>query len=230
MQKQNISCSVIIVAAGKGKRMKTNINKQFININNKPILYYTLKCFDECDEINNIILVIDSDHINYCKSEILSKYDLKKEIIITTGGLERQNSVYNGIKLIDSNTDIVLIHDGVRPFIEKDLILQVAYCAYEYGGAILGVPVKDTIKVCTDNFVESTLERSKLWSVQTPQGFQYKLILRAYEEAIKDNFIGTDDSMLLERLGYKIKLIEGSYSNIKITTQDDLVVASKFLK
>lgn len=225
-----MNCSVIIVAAGKGKRMGTDINKQFIKLNDKSILVYTIECFNKCEAINEIVVVTSEDYINYCKDEIIDKYEFKKDIKIVAGGKERQDSVYNGLKTIASNTDIVLIHDGVRPFIEQRHINNVIKNAYESDACVLGVKVKDTIKLSNDSgFVVSTPKRDNMWAIQTPQAFKYGLIVEAYECAIKDNFLGTDDSMLVERLGYKVKIEEGSYSNIKITTKDDLITAKIIL-
>lgn len=229
-QKKDLYCSAIIVAAGKGKRMELDISKQFINIKNKPVLVYTLECFDKCPEIKDIILVISEEYIDYCRREIIYKYKFNKNIIITAGGKERQNSVYNGLKKISSDTDIVLIHDGVRPFIEISYIQKVIYSAYENKGCVLGVPVKDTIKICNqDGFIETTPEREKLWAIQTPQAFNYNILVKAYKKSIEDNFIGTDDAVLVERLGYKIKIELGSYKNIKITTPEDLITAEIML-
>lgn len=225
----NIKCCAIIVAAGKGKRMGTNINKQFIHINDKPILEYTLKCFDRCEQINNIILVLNKECINYCKDEILNKCNLKKSILIVEGGKERQHSVYNGLKMVNPDTDIVLIHDGVRPFVEISEIQKIIKSAYENIGAVLAVPVKDTIKIGESGFIHSTPKRENLWAIQTPQGFKYSILLEAYQKALEDNFIGTDDSVLVERLGYKIKIEQGSYKNIKITTTEDLLIANMIL-
>lgn len=225
-QKKELYCSAIIVAAGKGKRMKSDISKQFINIKNKPVLAYTLECFDKCTQIKDIILVVAEEYIDYCSNEIIYKYNFNKNIIITAGGKERQNSVYNGLKKVSSDTDIVLIHDGVRPFIEMSYIQKVICSAYENKGCVLGVPVKDTIKICSqEGFIETTPRREKLWAIQTPQAFDYNILMEAYKKSIEDNFIGTDDAMLVERLGYKIKIEQGSYKNIKITTPEDLITA-----
>lgn len=225
-----MNCSVIIVAAGKGKRMSTDISKQFIKLNDKPILVYTIECFDKCEVIDDIVVVTSRDYMDYCKDEIIDKYEFKNDIKIIVGGKERQDSVYNGLKTIASNTDIVLIHDGVRPFIEQRHINNVIKSAYESDACVLGVKVKDTIKLSDNSgFVVSTPKRDNMWAIQTPQAFKYGLILEAYEHAIKDNFLGTDDSMLVERLGYKVKIEEGSYNNIKITTKDDLITAKIIL-
>lgn len=223
---KKLYCSAIIVAAGKGVRMGGDISKQFMKIGNKTILEYTLECFDKCSEIDDIILVVSDEYIEYCKNEIIYKNNFFQTINVVAGGKERQNSVYNGLKNVNSNTDIVLIHDGVRPFIEESYIQKVIYSAYKNDGCVLGVPVKDTIKICNEKgFITSTLKRDELLAIQTPQGFKYNILMEAYEKAIKDNFVGYDDAILLERLGYNIKVEQGNYNNIKITTTEDLEIA-----
>ncbi len=225
----NIFCSAIIVASGCGRRMGSDIHKQFITINNKPILQYTIECFYNCSYINEIVIVVNEESIEFCKKELI-KSDLNKDIKFTHGGKERQDSVYNGLKQVNSSTDIVLVHDGVRPFVTEEHIKKIIYSAYENIGAVLAVPVKDTIKVVNQNgFIEQTPKRETLFITQTPQGFKYDVLVKAYEQAIKDNFIATDDSNLVERLGYKIKIEDGSYDNIKITTKEDLYMAEIIL-
>ena len=147
------------------------------------------------------------------------------------GADTRQNSVFNGIKALSRDTDIVIIHDAVRPFIQRDLIERSIYTAIEFGGAVIGVPVKDTIKqVDGDGFIGATLDREMLWAVQTPQTFKYDIILKAHRQAMEDGFVGTDDSMLVERSGFSVNMVMGSYSNIKITTKEDMVLANTILK
>ncbi len=225
-----MNCSVIIVAAGKGKRMGTDISKQFIKINDKPILSYTIERFDKCEQINQIVVVTAQDCIDYCRSEIIDKYKYKNIIKVVAGGKERQDSVYNGLIEVNKNTDIVLVHDGVRPFISEENIKTVIESAYKNDACVLGVKVKDTIKIADDNgFIISTPKRDSLWAIQTPQAFKYNLIMEAYTNAIRNKFLATDDSMLVEKLGYKVKIEMGSYSNIKITTKEDLVTAKIIL-
>lgn len=226
-----IKCSVIIVAAGKGERMNTEVKKQYIKLHNKPILAYTIEKFENNNEIDDIILVTGKNDIKYCKEEIVEKYKFNKVKKIIEGGNERQYSVFNGLKEISKNTDIVLIHDGVRPFVSNDDIYNIIYNAHKYDGCILGVKVKDTVKVCDENnFITNTPDRRFIYLAQTPQAFKYDLILKAYESLINSKCILTDDSMILEKIGYKIKIIEGSYTNIKITTPDDLYFGEAILK
>lgn len=226
-----IKCSVIIVAAGKGERMNTEVKKQYIKLHNKPILAYTIEKFENNNEIDDIILVTGKNDIKYCKEEIVEKYKFNKVKKIIEGGNERQYSVFNGLKEISKNTDIVLIHDGVRPFVSNDDIYNIIYNTHKYDGCILGVKVKDTVKVCDkNNFITDTPDRRFIYLAQTPQAFKYDLILKAYESLINSNCILTDDSMILEKIGYKIKIIEGNYTNIKITTPDDLYFGEAILK
>ncbi|GKX30496.1 2-C-methyl-D-erythritol 4-phosphate cytidylyltransferase [Vallitalea longa] len=227
----NIKCTVIIPAAGKGKRMNTKKSKQYIELLDKPILAYTIDAFEKCDKIDNIILVVGKNEIEYVRKEIVEKYNFNKVIEIIEGGKERQDSVYEGIKSLSSNTDVVLIHDGARPFIETELIEKAIINAYEYGACVVGVRVKDTIKVSDgDNNIIDTPNRNTLWSIQTPQAFKKDLITMVYGRGINDKYNATDDSMLVEKYSdIKVKIVEGAYSNIKITTSEDLIIAKSFL-
>lgn len=222
--------SVIIVAAGKGSRMKADINKQFLKIGEKEVLAHTIDKFYKNENINEIIIVAKEDEKDYLKENIIDKYGYKN-IKIAVGGKERQDSVYNGLKLVKHDCDIVLIHDGARPFIDEETIDNCIKYTKQFNSTVIGVPVKDTIKVVDgNNDVSDTPNRSKLWSIQTPQSFKYDLILKAHEKAKKDNYLGTDDSMLIEHIGEKVKVIEGNYNNIKITTPEDLQIGMEILR
>lgn len=221
--------SAIILAGGRGKRIGRDISKQFILVNGKPILYYTIKKFLECKLIDNIVLVLPKDEIQYCKKEVLDKYSLKVGNIVE-GGNERQDSVYNGLKSLNK-TDIVLIHDGARPFPSEDMIKEGVKYAIEYGAAAPGVIPKDTIKIRdVDSFSKETLNRSELVSVQTPQVFKWEIIMKCHEKVKEDNLIVTDDTMVVESYGYKVYLYNGDYKNIKITTPEDLLLAEYILR
>jgi len=223
---KNVYVSVVVVAAGKGTRMKMDKKKQYLRINGEKVLSRALSAFDKSDLIDEIILVVDSDEIFYCKSEIIKEKNLDKVHSIVAGGLDRQESVYNGLREANPGCDIVLIHDGARPFVDEDTIENCINGAIEFGSVCAAVPVKDTIKTAdSDGFIESTPDRNKLWAVQTPQAFNLSLILKAHERAVTDGFRGTDDAVLVERVGEKVKLVMGSYNNIKITTPEDLVFA-----
>ena len=227
--KSNLCVWAVIAGAGKGSRMSMDINKQYIEIDGIPILARTLIAFEQCEEIDGIVLVVNVDDIIWCRENIIDRYNITKAAVIVAGGQTRQASVYNGLKSLDGECDIVLVHDGVRPFINNSMIVESIYSAWSYGACCVAVPVKDTIKQVDDQeFVVDTPKRDVLWAVQTPQAFKYDVIVEAHRQAIKDGFLGTDDAMLVERLEKRIKIITGSYDNIKITTKDDLILAEAF--
>lgn len=221
--------SAIIVAAGKGTRMGSNISKQFLNLKGKPILFYTLEAFQKSGIIDEIVLVTSEEHIEYCKKDIVEKYGLNKVTNIVAGGAERQGSVYNGLCAL-TNCDIVLIHDAARPFVDDKLIMEGVEYAKTYGACACGVRPKDTIKIKDEkNFSIETPDRSNLFAVQTPQCFEYNLIFNCHKKVIEDKIKVTDDTMVVEKYGNKVYLYEGSYNNIKITTPEDLIVAERIL-
>lgn len=221
---------VVIVAAGTGSRMNMGINKQFIKLEGKEIIAYTIEKFYNNSNIEDIVVVVKEDESEFFKKEILDKYNFKN-VKIAYGGKERQDSVYNGLKLLDEKCDVVSIHDGARPFVSDKIIDKSIEEAKEHKAIVVGVPVKDTIKVIdNDKNIVDTPNRSVLWAVQTPQTFDYNILIDAYKDAFKNKFYGTDDAMLVERIGYKVKMLEGSYNNIKITTQEDLNVGSQILR
>ena len=213
---------VIIVCSGIGKRMNSNVPKQFIKINDKPIVCYTIDKFENCNYIDEIIIVTNKEYIDYFKNSIINDYNYKKISAVIEGGKERLNSVYNGINYIKCNKDsIVLIHDGVRPFIDEKDIISIIEKTKIYDACILGVKVKDTVKICKDGFIQTTPNRENIWLAQTPQAFKYNIIKEAYEYAFNNNLFVTDDASVVENFGFKVKIIEGNYSNIKITTKED---------
>lgn len=222
--------TAIILAAGQGKRMNAASNKQYLALKDKPILAHTMNTFEKCNLIHQIILVIHEDEEEFCKKNILEKYKYKKIKHLVKGGKERQESVYNGLMAIDKETSIVLIHDGARPLITEQVILRCIQGAIEYGAVSAGVPIKETIKIMgRDRFVSYTPKREDVWVTQTPQAFQKDIILKAHEFAIEQEILGTDDAMLVEHMGMKIKMVEGDYENIKITTPEDLIAAEAIL-
>ena len=222
--------SVVIVSAGRESRMKADINKQFLKLQNKEVIAHTIDKFYNNENIGEIIVVVREDEAEFFKINIIEKYGYKN-IKIAFGGSERQDSVYNGLKMVDENCKIVLIHDGARPFVNNETIDSAIESAKENKCVIVGVPVKDTIKVIDENNnVCDTPDRSTLWSIQTPQVFDYSLIMKAHEKAREDNYYGTDDSMLMEYFGQKVKVVEGSYNNIKITTPEDLKIGEEILR
>lgn len=222
----------IILAAGKGKRMKADKNKQFLQIKGKPILYHTLNAFSFCNEIDEIVLVAAKEEIDYCKKEIVKKYNFNKVKYIVEGGKERQDSVLNGLLAIEnSDCDIVLIHDGARPFVNNNIIENCISYSKKYGATACGVNVKDTIKIKDkNNFSIDTPNRESLFAVQTPQGFKYNLILDCHKKIKELKLIVTDDTMVVEKFNNKVFLYEGSYNNIKITTPEDLILGENLIK
>lgn len=222
--------SAIILAGGKGKRMGAPVSKQFIEIKGKPIIYYTIKKFSENKKIDNIVVVLSKDEVGYFKENILEKYNLKVDNIVI-GGTERQDSVYNGLKsLEDTNTDIVLIHDGARPFISDRIIDDGIKFAQVYGACAPGVMPKDTIKIKNEsNFSVSTPERGSLVAIQNPQVFKFNEILECHEKIKINNIVVTDDTMVAEKFGYSVYLYDGEYTNIKVTTPEDLILGEKLI-
>lgn len=216
--------SAIILSGGRGKRMGADISKQFISINDKPILYYAIKKFMENELIDEIILVLPKDEIEYCKKEVLDKNKLRVDKIVE-GGDERQDSVLNGLNAIEK-TDIVLIHDGARPFVTDKIIADGIKAAKKFKAAAPGVMPKDTIKVKDINGLsKETLKREELIAVQTPQIFDYNLILECHNKVKENNIKVTDDTMVVETFGHKVFLYDGEYTNMKITTPEDLILA-----
>lgn len=223
--------SVIIAAAGMSNRMGSKINKQFIAIDGKPILAHTIEKFEKCRHVDEIILVSKEEELDYCRKEIVKKYKFNKVANIIRGGKERQDSIYNGILALNEKTDIVLTHDGARPFVKNESIEDGIKAVIEHGACVVGVPVTDTIKVVSgENSIQSTPQRSLLWAAQTPQCFRKHILIKGYESAITDEFFGTDDSSIVERIGYDVKMIMGSYDNIKITTPEDIILAESLFK
>lgn len=220
----------IIVAAGSGSRMKSSIPKQFIELEGYPILYYTVKVFED-SFVDDIILVVPENDVEYVKKEIIHKFDFKKFTAVVSGSSERYLSVYNGL-LCCKNTDYVYIQDGVRPFTNEELLQRVKDSVQETKAVVAAVPVKDTIKVSDQNgYANNTIDRSTLWAVQTPQAFEYNLILNAYKKLMDSNETGiTDDACVIERMtDTKVKLVMGDYNNIKITTPEDIEFAKCIL-
>jgi len=220
----------IIVAAGSGKRMGHARNKQFISIGSKPILAHTLDVFNSIDKINKIILVIPRGWKRFCQREIIKKYQYGKEIELIYGGRRRQDSVACGLSLVSSDFDIVVIHDGVRPFVTRRMVVESVARAKRFGACIVAIPVSDTVKtVNREGLVERTVPREYLWRVQTPQTFQVSLIKKAYAKASQEKFYGTDDAQLVERIHRPVRIVRGDYRNIKITTREDLIIAEQML-
>ncbi len=217
-----MSICAIIAGGGRGVRMGKSINKQFLEISSKPIIAHTIDKFVRCKLIDDIILTIPVDWIEFVKQEIIGKYNFKKVKHIAGGGINRQASVFNALQYIENRTSLVAVHDAVRPFVQIEHIEKLIAKAEEFGAAILAVPVQDTIKIVSRGIVEKTLKRDELWKVQTPQVFRKELIFEAYETIGELNFVATDDASLVERLGYRVYVVKGDEANIKITRPVDL--------
>ena len=229
MKKQKYSA--IVLAAGSGKRMNSKVHKQYLIIQDRPVLYYSLKAFED-SAVDEIVLVVGKGEEEFCRKEIVDKYGISKVKSIVEGGKERYHSVFEGLKQT-SDADYVLIHDGARPFVNQDIIRRCMQEVQKYQACVVGMPVKDTIKIADEEgYAKQTPDRKNVWMIQTPQTFSYALIYEAYEEMLKtEDAAITDDAMVLERIkGKKSKQIEGSYRNIKITTPEDLLIADVYLQ
>lgn len=224
--------AAVILAAGKGTRMGNQVHKQYLELSGKPLLYYSIHAFEN-SQVDEIILVTGSEEIKYCQKEIVDKYGFSKVTAVRAGGRERYHSVYEGLKAV-KDCDYVLIHDGARPCLTGDIISAAWEGARTYKACVVGMPVKDTIKITDqDEFALRTPDRSHLWLIQTPQAFSYELVLGAYEKLMtSEQFqVGvTDDAMVVETMtNEKVKLIRGDYANIKVTTPEDMEIARVFL-
>jgi 2-C-methyl-D-erythritol 4-phosphate cytidylyltransferase len=223
--------SAIIVAAGQGKRMRGEQRKQYLSLEGLPILTRTLMVFDGCSAVNQIILVVPEDDIDYCRENILRPTGLTQKILLIAGGRRRQDSVFNGLKTVDENCTVVIIHDGVRPLVPQQRLIACIDGARESGACILGVPAHETLKQ-TDGSgqIIRTISRDDIWLAQTPQAFRHDLIRKAHEQARKEGYFATDDAALVEKMGATVKMIKGSRTNIKITTREDLEMARWLLE
>jgi len=222
-----VNIGVIIAAAGQSKRL--GHNKVLMDLGGKIVLLYSLEQFIKIPSLSQVVIVVRAQDEIEVRDILKNQEYVASTIQIVVGGKERQDSVYAGLKALKS-CNIVAIHDGARPFISYELIDKLIGEAIQDGAVIPASPVKETIKVVKEGYVESTLPREFLWSVQTPQVFKYELIIEAYEKAYNDNFYGTDDASLVERLGYKVKITPGEYTNVKITTREDLEIAQRYLR
>lgn len=223
----------LIPAAGVGKRMGAPINKQYLLLNGLPVVARTIAVFEQSPLIDAIYLVIPAEEIPYCQEHVVDACGFKKIAAIVPGGRERQNSVINGLRAMRgrvSDTDVVLIHDGVRPLLTETMLADSITAARVHDGAVVAVPVKDTIKIARNGIIQNTPPREDLWQAQTPQAFRFDKIFKAHLSAEADGFTGTDDASLLERNGGDLRIILGDYRNIKITTPEDLTLAVAFLK
>lgn len=225
------SCYAVIPAAGQGLRMGTPLQKQFLDLWGKPVLARTLDVFERCAGIDRIILVAPVDRLAFCRDEIIDRYAFQKVRDVIPGGKERQDSVFNGLCAVPTATDLVAIHDGVRPLVSVELIEQTILAAYEKGAAVAAQPARETVKLSEDGAtVVRTLDRNRVFLAQTPQTFRRTLIWEAHKQAKERRFYATDDSMLMEELGHTVQIVPGIPQNIKITTPADLKLAEAFAK
>ena len=217
----------IIPAAGRGKRIGALVPKQFLEIQGKPLLHHTLTVFASCKLIDYVVLVMPRADVDEMGEDWLNKYEIVRKVVV--GGEQRQDSVYNGFSSLEKGTDIVVVHDGVRPFTTPQMITATVEAAQQHGAAITAIPVSDTVKQAADGFVKQTVSRDGLWRVQTPQAFQCGLLQQAFKKAKKDSYYGTDEGSLVEYLGERVKIVPGSELNIKITRKEDLVLGESLL-
>ncbi len=223
-----MSICAVVPAGGLGTRMGGPVPKQFLNLNGKPVLYHTLKVLQESGLISTLILVVPQIEYENACDQWLGKPEIVTKIVV--GGEKRQDSVYNGFCEVSRESEIVLVHDGVRPFLSHKMILETINAAREFGAAVTGIPVNDTMKrVNTSGLVTQTVERENLWRVQTPQAFQYQILKEAFKKANSEKFYGTDEGTLVEHLGVPVKIIEGSEKNIKITRPEDLELSETYI-
>ena len=230
-------CTAIVLAAGQGKRMNSDVRKQYLLIQDKPVLWYALDAFEK-SFVQKVVLVVSEEDIEYVKTEIVEKYRFQKVCAIVKGGKERYHSVACGIEAAGP-CDYIFIHDGARPFVDDAMLQRLLQDVKAYNACVAGMPVKDTIKIADEKgFAKTTPNRNLVWQVQTPQVFSYALIKEAYETLLREeeNLLSrgikiTDDAMVVETFSDQpVKLTEGSYHNIKITTPEDLVFASEYVK
>jgi len=227
---QGVMVSVIIAAAGQGKRMGRGINKAFISLLKKPVFSYSVQTFADCPLVDRLVVVAAPAEVSQMEAW-LNAMKLSKPWHVVAGGSERQHSIANALAALDQQDGIIVVHDGARPLTEPDLVEEVIKAARLFRAAIAAVPVKDTVKRAAENgYVCETLDRSCLWAVQTPQAFEAAILYQAYRQAKNDSFLGTDDSSLVERLGIPVKIVTGNYSNIKVTTPEDLCIGETLLQ
>ena len=222
--------SAIVPAGGRGVRMGSDVPKQFLTLGDVPLLVHALQTFESCSIISEIVLVVPEDDCAYCHDHIVPIYGLKKISRVVGGGRRRQDSVLNGVQVTNPTSDIVVVHDAVRPFVTERMIADVVKAARKHGAAIVAIPLRDTVKrVNLDGLIEETLSREQLWAAQTPQAFQRDILLRAHEQGETDGVDATDDAFLVERMGLSVSVVQGSFHNIKVTRPEDLQMGQAIL-
>ena len=225
-EQMNSKISVLIPAAGAGHRMESSIKKPYLILDDKPILSHTIDLFENHSAIDDIYVIVNDADFDICNEIVINPYHYKKVRELIAGGETRQTSVFNGLCALSNDVEYVIVHDGVRPFLEDKIIFECLAASEKWGAAVSAVPVKDTIKVANEaHFIHHTPDRSTLWRVQTPQVFRKSLLLEAHETAIQTGITVSDDAALVEKLGNPVKLVMGSYKNIKLTTPEDMHIA-----
>ena len=220
----------LVPAAGRGHRMGSNTPKQFLTLGGLPLLAHSLRVLETSDIISAIVLAAPQVDLDYCRRDIVDQYGLKKVRQIVAGGAERQDSVRLGLAAVGDDADIVLVHDAVRPFLTPTMIAQVVEAAAKHGAAIVAIPMRDTVKRAgADGLIEETVDRKPLWLAQTPQAFKRALLEEAHAKALQNGFRATDDAQLVERLGHRVAIVEGSTDNIKVTRPEDLAMGESIL-
>lgn len=221
--------TAVVPAAGVGKRFGVDKRKQFEELGGRPMVVRTFEALAGVHEIDEIIPVVKEEDMSLVE-DLLVRCPVGKIKRLAPGGRERQDSVFHGLKLVSSGDGTVVIHDGARPLVEPDIVREALGALEGYDGVVVGVPLKDTVKEVRESVIRKTLERETLWSIQTPQIFFFHVIFKAYETAMEEGFYATDDAALVERYGGRVRVIAGSYRNIKITTAEDLLIAEAFLR
>lgn len=228
---KGLRVGVVVAAAGESRRMGGGIKKQYLFICDKPVLAHTLAAINSSDLVDEIIIAAGEDEMEYCRKNIIEAYEINKVSGVVKGGKERQQSVFQGLLSFEGKCGIAVIHDGARPFVTAAILDESIREAYEYGAAACAVPVKDTIKVADkDGWIVDTPDRSHLYAVQTPQTFKFDLIFEAHKKARNEGYTGTDDTVLVERMGTRVKIFDGSYENMKITTPEDIYMAEAMFR
>ena len=228
-------CAAIVLAAGQGKRMGTSVQKQYIELEGKPLIYYSLKTFQESGLIDSVVLVVGEGQVAYAQNEIVLKYGFSKVCAVVEGGKERYDSVWQGLKTVSQEPEVsyIYIHDGARPFVDDEILNRGYETVEQFRACVAGMPSKDTVKVVDEQgFAINTPDRKYVWVIQTPQIFEKSLIMEAYARLMKEEHEDvTDDAMAVERMmKVPVKMFEGSYQNVKITTPEDLAIAKVFLR
>ena len=223
--------AAVVPAGGSGTRMGNEIPKQFLQLGDVPLLIHALRVFESSKAIAEIVVVVPPDAVTSCREELLPPYALSKVSTVTAGGVRRQDSVWNGLQAVDERTNIVVVHDAVRPFVTGTMVEEVVDGARTHGAAIVAIPLHDTVKrAAPDGMIETTLDRQRLWSAQTPQAFKVELLREAHRSSQEAGVDATDDAFLVERIGHRVSIVNGSPDNIKVTRPEDLVRGEAILR